>query len=188
MLYPEYAEVNGQRYKLNTDVETAKECFRISDDPSISDYERPLAIIYKLFGFVPTENLDLFLAKAVKFLQCGKEAVNEADADEEPKDMDINYDEGFIAASFMSDYKIDLNTANLHYWQFMDLLQGLSEECILSRVRKIRSYDLSEISDARERTKMARVKDALKLPETITAEEQKAIDDFERLFETEGVS
>ena len=48
--YPEYAEVNGKRYKINTDFRVAIECNRIAQDNTIGDYERALAIIYTLFG------------------------------------------------------------------------------------------------------------------------------------------
>lgn len=183
MSYPTAAEVNGVVYPINTDYQTAKECFAIINDGSISDSERALAVIYKIFGFVPTENGELFLEKAVKFLQCGEESQTESDS---APDMDINYDEGFIEASFMMDYQVDLSASNMHYWKFADLLQGLSEECVLSRVRKIRNYDLSEISDEKERSKMAKAQEALKLPEELTADEKRAIDEFEALFNKDG--
>ena len=47
--YPEYAEINDKKYKINTDFRVAIECQNIATDESISDYERALAIIYKLF-------------------------------------------------------------------------------------------------------------------------------------------
>ena len=50
--YPEYAEINDKKYKINTDFRVAIECQNIATDESISDYERALAIIYKLFGDV----------------------------------------------------------------------------------------------------------------------------------------
>lgn len=182
MAYPTSAEVNGVIYPINTDLQTAKECFRVINDDTIDGYERTLAVIYLIFGFVPTENCDLFLDKCRKFLQCGQEK-DEDDDDDEPPDMDINYDEGYIESSFMAEYRVDLSTENMHYWKFMDLLQGLSENCVLSRVRKIRNYDLSEISDDKERRKMAEAQERLKLPEVLTDEEKEVIDKFESLFE-----
>ena len=49
MNYPEYVEVDKKRYKINSDFRVAIECNRIAEDESISDYERSLAIIYKLY-------------------------------------------------------------------------------------------------------------------------------------------
>ena len=48
--YPEYVEVKGKRYKINTDFRVAIECNRIAEDETIGDFERVLGIIYTLFG------------------------------------------------------------------------------------------------------------------------------------------
>ena len=71
--------------------------------------------------------------------RCGKEI---RDVDKEPS-MDFKQDTGYIKASFMSDYKLDINNIELHWWLFCDLLQGLTEDSVLSRVRMIREEPLS---------------------------------------------
>lgn len=180
-MYPKYARIEDKLYEIKTDYRVAKECYRIINDEKISDRERTLAVIFKLFGFVPKDNLDLFLEKAVTFLACGNEQHNEEEEASQP-DFDVNYDEGFIEASFQSCYGIDLSQVNLHWWRFNDLIQGLDKSCILSRVREIRNYDLNEIKDPVQRSKMAQSQEALKLPERISAEEQQKIDEFERFF------
>lgn len=182
-MYPDSAEIHGEVYdgiyKIDTSLDTARLCIAISKDKSIDDTERPLAIICLLFDFVPEYDTELFMIKAIKYLQLGKEKVEEST---EKPDMDINFDWGYIVSSFMSEYGIDLTTTDIHFWKFMDLLQGLSENCALSRVRKIRNYKLSEIKDSKERTRIAEAQEAVKLPETLTAEEKQAIDEFEALF------
>ena len=47
---PEYVKVDGKLYKINTDFRIALECDKIARDTSIGELERPMAIIYKLFG------------------------------------------------------------------------------------------------------------------------------------------
>ena len=47
---PEYVKVDDKLYKINTDFRVAIECNRIAEDETIGDYERSLAILYKLFG------------------------------------------------------------------------------------------------------------------------------------------
>ena len=69
--YPEYAEINDKKYKINTDFRVAIECQNIATDENISDYERALAIIYKLFGDDGIEdfnNYDKLLEIATKYL------------------------------------------------------------------------------------------------------------------------
>ena len=47
---PQYVKVDDKLYKINTDFRIALECNRIAEDDTIGDYERSLAVIYKLFG------------------------------------------------------------------------------------------------------------------------------------------
>lgn len=179
-MYPKYANINGERYELNTDFRVGLRCFEVIEDKTICDEERSLAVIYLIFGFIPDTDLELFLEKATLFLQCGK---TKEEHEEQKKDMDFEHDRAYITASFMSDYKIDLNTINLHWWQYIELIQGLTEHCVLSRVREIRNYDLSELKDSKSRMKMAKAQQSVALPVRHTNEEIEAIDAFERLFE-----
>ena len=179
-MYPEFAQIDGKTYKLNTDYRIAKKCFGIINNPDICDEERALAVIYKLFGFVPHENGQAFLDKAVLFLRCGAEPTQSVQV---KPDFDVNFDEGLIQASFQSCYGIDIDRVKMHWWKFNDLLQGLDKYCVLSRVREIRNYDLSEIKDVTQRQKMAEAQAALALPEIITPEEQKQIEWFDSLFD-----
>ena len=179
-MFPEYANINGKRYPLRTDFRVGLRCFEVIEDETICDEERSLAIIYLLYGFIPDADLQPFLDKATLFLQCGK---TREEHEENKKDMDFTHDRGLINASFMSDYKLDLNTVKMHWWQYCELIQGLTEHCALSRVREIRNYDLSEIKDSKSRMKMAKAQAAVALPIKHTREELEAIDAFERLFE-----
>lgn len=180
MTYPKYAEVAGVRYAINTDYRVALRCFDVIDDPDICDEERALAIIFLLFGDVPTDNLGEFLRIAGDYLRCGEKAEKQVSG---TRDMDFKADEKYIAASFMSDYQIDISSVDMHFWQYINLIQGLTEHSILSRVRDLRNYDLEEIKDPKAKAKMVKAKEAVALPEKFTKAEQDAIDEFERLFE-----
>lgn len=180
MTYPEYAEVDGIRYKINTDFRVALRCFDVIDDTSICDEERALAVIYLLFGEVPTDRLEDFLRIAGDYLRCGEK---EAPQESHNRDMDFNADEKYIAASFMSDYQIDLSRVDMHFWQYIHLIQGFTERSVMSRVREIRNYDLEELKDPKSRAKMVKAKEAVSLPDKFSKAEQEAIDEFEKLFE-----
>lgn len=179
-MYPEYANIDGQRYKLNTDYRVGLRCFEVIENETICDEERTLAVIYLLFGFIPDADLQPFLDKATLFLQCGK---TKEEHEEQKKDMDFEHDRAYISASFMSDYKIDLNAIKMHWWQFCELIQGFTEHCVLSRIREIRNYNLADIKDTKTRIQMAKAQEAVALPIRRTREELEAIDAFERLFE-----
>ena len=47
---PEFVKIGAKKYKINTDFRVAIECNNIAMNDSIGEYEKSLAVIYKLFG------------------------------------------------------------------------------------------------------------------------------------------
>ena len=167
-MYPKYVEVEGKRYKINTDFRVALECNRIAEDSTIGGLERSLAIIYTLFGDEGINTPDHYgklLELAKMYLLCGEEYKEEANA---KPDMDFEQDYSYISTSFMSDYQIDLDTCEMHWWKFMDLMNGLSNSelgdcCILNRIRNLRNYDTKNIKDKNERQRIEKAKQQVAL-------------------------
>lgn len=181
--YPKFAEIKGIKYEINTDFRVALECNEIANNSEIKDEERSLAIIYLLFGeqgLNDYENWNSLLRIAIKFLSCGKEIEDEYDNEEKEENMDYKQDWGYIRTSFFSDYAIDLDKEKMHWWRFYELLCGLSEKCILSRVRFIRDFDISQIKDSAEREKWIKQKEmvALKQTKNEKSSEEKRLDEL----------
>ena len=187
MKYPEYIEVGDKRYKINTDFRIAIRCNQITQDNSINDIERTMAVIYLLFGeeaLKDTTDYEQLSKLATKYLCCGKEFEI---SNEEP-DMDFEQDMDYIEASFMSDYHIDLSTTQMHWWKFYNLISGLSNSemgncCILNRIRNIRTMDTKDIKDAKEKKQIMDAKKhfALKKKEIELTEEQiKSIQELDK--------
>lgn len=188
MNYPKYVEVNNKKYKINTDFRIAIECDRIGRDVTIGDFERALAIIYLLFGeeaLNDTDNLVKLLELAQQYLSCGKEI---EDNNKKP-DMDFIQDMDYIEASFMSDFHIDLENTEMHWWKFIKLINGLSNSelgncCVLNNVRNLRNMDVSKIKDEKERQKIIKAQNEVALIENekqLTEEELKSIEEFNKI-------
>ena len=188
MDYPKYVKIGEKKYKINTDFRVAIECQEIALDDSIGDFERALAIIYKLFGddgLDDSNNYEKLLELAQKYLSCGKEI--DSKTNEEP-DMDFIQDMDYIEASFMSDYNIDLQNTEMHWWKFHNLINGLSNSemgncCVLNRIRNLRTFDTKDIKDQKELAKINEAKKqvALKKREVkkeLTYEQKRNIDNF----------
>lgn len=175
--YPEYIETKKRRYKLNTDFRVAVRCFEVINDTSIDDYERNIAITYLLTNEIPFDDLEDVNKLLIKYLQCGESNEQEQGT----RDMDLLHDEKYIEASFMSDYHMDLSQVEyLHWWQFITLIQGLTNDCILNRVREIRTMDIKDFK-GKARTKIVKAKEQLALPplkNRLTQEEEDALDAF----------
>lgn len=176
--YPTLAKTSNNIYKINTDYRVAIECDKISRS-EVSDEERSLAILYKLFGDKALDNpqdWEELIKIALKYLRCGKEI----DEESEEANMSFIQDKGYIEASFFSDYGIDLSSTDMHYWQFYNLLCGLTEDSVLNRVRFVRDFDISQIKDSKEREKWVKQKQQVALKREKTAEEKRLDDLFEK--------
>ena len=181
---PKYAEVNGRRYKINTDFRYALKCNEIAKDETIGERERALALIYTLFGeeaMKYTNDYEKLLKIALKYLSRGEEI----DDSEEP-DMDFIKDYSYIKTSFRSDYGIKLDEEKMHWYEFMDLMDGLSNSemgncCILNRIRNLRNYDTKDIKDPIELEKILKAKERVSLKKkTLTQEQEESVDNFLR--------
>lgn len=190
MRYPQYVKVNDKKYKINTDFRVAIECDRIARDETIGDYERVLAIIYKLFGDEGIDNpqdYEKLLELGIKYLLCGKEPNNE-----EP-DMDFDQDYGYIWASMYSDYHgLDIDKENIHWWRFMELMEGLSNSelgdcCVLNRIRNLRTYDTRDIKDNKERQKIEEAKQRVALKRTMKKATNEQLENAESALKELGL-
>ena len=191
MKYPEYVEVEGKLYKINTDFRVAIECNRIAEDNTIGDFERALGIIYTLFGeegINAQGHYGKLLELAKKYLSCGKEI---EDTNDKP-DMDFIEDMDYIEASFMSDYHMDITDQKIHWWKFCNLMNGLSNSelgncCVLNRIRNLRTFDLSTIKDNKERQKIAKAKKQVELKRDkkenhLTKEQEESIERLNKIL------
>lgn len=192
--YPEFAEVNNKKYKINTDFKTVLKCLEILEDVNIGEVERNLALIYILFGdeaLDDTENYESLLKIAVKFICCNNKP---KDVKNVKQDFDYIQDYDFIETSFMSDYRIDLSTTKIHWWKFINLFNGLSNSdmgncCIINRIRSIRNANLNSIKNPIEREKLKKAKEQFALKSTKkqpTKQEQKSAREFYKSFLERG--
>lgn len=186
-------QIEDTVYTANVDFKNVIECNRIATDDKIGDYERVLAIIYTLYGEGALDNpshYEKLLKWALNYFSCGKEVTST----KEQPDMDYVEDYDLIWASFMSDYKIDLENEEMDWQRFYKLLNGLSNSemgncCVLNRVRNLRNFDVSTIKDSKERQKLAEAKEQVSLKRykkenNLTKEQEESM---ERLNEILGL-
>ena len=180
---PQYAKVNDKLYKINTSYKVALKCDEIARDDSVGYYEKQLAILYLLFGdegLKDKGNHDKLMEIALKYLSCGEEYENSND---EP-DMDFKQDFKLIKASFMSDYGIDISKQDLSWYDFYTYLNGLTENCVLNRIRELRTFDESKIDDTKEKRKIINAKKrfALKKEYKLTKEQEESLERFNKML------
>lgn len=188
---PEYVKIGDKKYKINTDFRVAIKCNKVAEDETIGDYERSLAIIYLLFGdkgLNDGDNYEKLLELAKKYLSCGKEI----EQTNEQQDMDFVEDYDYIKTSFRSDYGINLDKENMHWWEFFNLINGLSNSelgncCILNRIRNLRNFDERKIEDAKERQRIHKAKQQVALKKykkevKLTEEQERSMEELNKIL------
>lgn len=193
MSNPEYVKVDDKLYKINTDFRVAIECNKIAQDTKIGDYERAMAIIYKLFG-----EDGLNCVKIEKLLELGIKYISLLDTNKNSlkNDLKANYDidiskcKGLIKSSFKFDYNYNpYELKYLHWYDFYNDLENLSTSefgncCILNRVISILNQDASKIKDDKERLKLIETQKLLKekycvqKEAKLTNEQEKSVQEF----------
>lgn len=159
---PQYVKVDDKLYKINTDFRIALECNNIAEDKTIGEYERALAIIYKLFGEdgLDCENQNKLLELGMKYLLLGNDKKELKNENKEKYELDFNKCIGLIKASFKFDYKYDpYELEYLHWYDFYNDLESLSTSefgncCILNRITSILNQEPKEIKDNKQRQKL----------------------------------
>ena len=175
-MYPTKMEANGHIYPINTDYRVALNCIKIYKDNTLSGIEKYFAIEYLLLG----ENVDLNDAEILQkkidlYLRCGKE--------NEESDETITYDylqdEVLTKTSIRQCYHINLNEMEMHWYEYNELISGLTEETIINRYREIRGKNPSEIKDEKERAKLIEAQNKIAIKEThIKTKEEEELDKF----------
>lgn len=177
---PEYVNVDGELYKINTDFRVALECDKIARNKKIGDYERALAVIYKLFGEKGLNclNQNRLIELAMKYISLGNTEKSLKTNSHDKYKLDFEKCKGLISSSFRYDYNYNPYDLNyLHWYDFYNDLENLSSNefgscCILNRIISLFNYDTSKIKDNKERAKMNEAKEELRKRYCICEEQE----------------
>ena len=167
---PQYVKVDDIEYKINTDFRVALECNKIALDETIGDLERPLAIIYKLFGEhgLDCEDKQKLVELAMRYISLGREQNSLKTHPSDKFEIDFEKCKGLISSSFKFDYKYDpYELEYLHWYDFYNDLENLSTSemgncCILNRVITILNQDASKIKNSKDRQSLVEAQNMLK--------------------------
>ena len=107
------------------------------------------------------------------------------DDKKENRVTDYDKDQWRIYSGFLTQYKINLNTAKMHFWEFMGLLTTLDEESAYKSVISVRQKKIKPKMDPeyKKQIKDAKAIYALESGKAeYTDEEKEAIDAFDRMM------
>ena len=157
--FPESITVDGTEYPIITDF---REWFRFADlveDNEISKRDKLYLMIQWLLK--PPERITDELIYAILDFYRARELEREL-----PSVPVLNWkiDAPYIIGDFLRYYKINLLTAEMHWWRFRLLFSALpAESQIMTRIG-YRSVDLGQIKSESERKRIMKMKQLYALP------------------------
>lgn len=154
-ILPESVEVNGKNYPIKTDFKVWLKFHSVMCDKEKSPAERATNAILCCFDGEKDKRLPERLEDAVyallRFYSKGADGKSGKGASKAEKVFDFTEDSDYIYAAFFEQYGIDLAKCSMHWYRFLALLNGLSENTQLRKIIAWRSVNLSEIKDDKKR-------------------------------------
>ena len=182
---PEHLIIDGEKYEIRTDfkvwIRLTQECFLQEITPlSIS---KALCMVYKQIPPDPEKAI----AAMFDFYTGGRDNKQQKNAEQATRKkmiFDFDGDAWLIFSSFFEEYHINLTKADLHWWVFRCLFDGLSQETAFGKALHFRSVDLSQIKDKEQRKYYSKMKKLYELPDNRTEEEKEKdfAEDFGMIF------
>lgn len=173
---PETVEIGGREYPIKTDFREWIHFETVLSDPRESDQSKMLCLL-TMFRELPLKFNDALQA-AMKFYagndmktEPGKQTGTETQKTS-PRIYSYEHDADYIYSAFWSQYVIDLQEAELHWWQFKALFKGLEETNLIVKIMGYRGTDLSQIKDKEQKRFYRRMKRVYKLPDMRTEEQR----------------
>lgn len=134
-------------YMVDTSFRVGIQMSQALDDSELSQYEKLQVCTMLLFGNLHPGAQEC--AEAIEWFLNGWNHDHHGHSSN-VKAMDFDIDQGRIYSAFMAQYRINLNTADIHFWEFMFLLSNL-EECAFTRVVDIRTKKITSKMSKEER-------------------------------------
>lgn len=189
-------EYNG--YPINSDFRIGIQMFQAISDSELSEMEQ----LYKAYDLLFLDE-DEKTGESIPFkdetgediplpdIQTAQEGIQwflsgwymdnpEKDGKKERKDMDYDIDQWRIFSAFLTQFGINLNTVDMHFWVFMGLLSTL-EECAFTRIVDIRTKPIDPKMKPSDKEELRKIKERYALKEAeeqLTPQEQAEYDAF----------
>lgn len=181
---PETLTVGGRSYPINSDFRAGILFEMMIQDNELTDEEKAESALDLFFTDEIPDDLEAAFEALIWFYQCGYQNPNEqriAEAQAKSRQkrheriFDYDIDAPLIYAAFMSQYRVDLQDTDLHWWKFNAMFRGLHENERICEIIGYRSMNLSKIKDKETRSRYAALKAQYALPNGMTEEQKVAM-------------
>ena len=167
---PEAIEINGIEYAVNSDFRTGLGCILDMESSELTDEEKCILLLRRIYGDVILEDGETAIKLAVKFLDGGKEPPEEENPfADNTRLYSFEKDSALIYAAFRQTHGIDLQKVDLHWWQFLALFQDLGADTAFCNMINLRRRVNSGEATKEERQYALKLGDAFEVIDPLDA-------------------
>lgn len=177
--FPEYLEIDGEKYPIETDFREWIRFSALVEDEEISWITKIQLMMQWFLEKIP-DDLEAAIYAMGDFLTA-KRLYRDDPEENLNKERDLKpafsfeEDAGCIYSAFVECYGIDLQTVHyMHWWKFKTLFDWLPEETEIKQRIKYRTTDTNTIKDPEERKRVRRIQEAIAL-----RKKKRILDDYE---------
>ena len=170
---PETVVVDGRMLPIAVDFRTSIR-FELLIQGSLSGEEKVREALKLYYGERPPETQEA-VERLLWFYRCGADEPEKGGGKSGASRPHYSFeaDAPYIYAAFRSQYGIDLQQAELHWWAFKALLLGLTD-CRFTEIVGYRSIEISEDMPKEQKKFYRKMKALYRLPDGRSAEEKEA--------------
>ncbi|MBQ7975408.1 MAG: hypothetical protein IJ300_06950 [Clostridia bacterium] len=171
--YPECIVVDNKKYAVHTDFRNWIKIDELIFGGSLTD--KSLAEILALCYKKLPPNVEAAYKEIINFHNLNRTFKKSANRSGSQKRI-ISFvaDEQYVSAAFLSEYKIDLNSTEMHWFKFKSLFDGLPPTQKICEIMNIRAVDIGTIKDKQTKSHYRRLKSLYRLPDNRSEEEKDA--------------
>lgn len=143
-------------HRICTDFRVGIQIVKLLDDEEYSQIERFACASDLLFDDIP-ETVEECIKGIIWYLSAWNHDGKSGDRQDDIIVMDYDIDQWRIYAAFRRQYGINLDCDDMHFWEFMGLLQNL-EDCSFTRVMDIRAKPIDSKMPAEQKEALKKAK------------------------------
>ena len=145
-------------YVQKTDFKQVLKFFRVLVADDISDETKTEIVLRLFFTALPDDPWG-----AIQDHIAGPDGYKEEEERPRERVFDYNTDHGRLFAAFLQAYGIDLRTAEMHWWTFLELFMCLPEDTKLMQVIEIRSKKPGKHDSDEYKKQLRKMKDKFRI-------------------------
>lgn len=180
---PTSFSIDGKKYEFNYDFRTSILFCLLMQDTELTEEEKILQGLQLYYPVIPS-NIEEAYEKILYFYSRGKEIEDNKKVKQgkrifkrnNNRAYDFEIDANLIFSAFMTQYNINLNRDNLHWWEFMSLFNSLKDDTEIVKIMNYRTIDVNTIEDKKERKMYKQLQDYYSLENTMTMEEKQLLE------------